>query len=98
MTRWALPSSLQGDRREDFVLKRWDDQVVVYDDATGAVQVWTGVAGDVFEMLIEQGALNEAQIAASLLPGEAHTEEDFAMVRQLLLQFESMGVAECLPD
>lgn len=98
MTRWALPTGLQGDRRDDFALRRWADQAVIYDDATGAVQVWNGVASDVFELLCSQASLTEAQIAAALLPGEDLTEDDFAMVRQLLQQFESMGVAECLPD
>lgn len=98
MTRWALPDGLQGCRQADFVLRRWGEEGVVYDDATGAVQVWNGVACDVFELLLTRSPLSESQIAAALLPGEDLTEEDFTMVRQLLLQFQSMGVAECLPD
>lgn len=81
-------------RPADFVLHRWPDGVVVYDDANASLQALHPVAGEAFEILLSRGNLDAAGLARSLMQADP-APEDVEAVASLLVQFESMGLIEC---
>ena len=82
-------------RPGDFVLQRWPDGVVVYDDANASLHALNLVAGEAFELLLNQSEATDARALAYALVQTEPTEEDVELVASLLAQFESMGLIEC---
>lgn len=97
MTIWSLREATAGEGFSDFLLKRWPDGYVVFDQATGSVQAFNMIAGELFELLLCSNGVSEFKLASSLVQGEP-TEEEVLMVRRSLQQFESLGLAECAQE
>lgn len=97
MTIWSLREAAAVDGCGDFLLKRWPDGYVIFDQATGSVQAFNMIAGELFELLLGRNGVSEVDLASSLVQGEP-TEEEVTMVRRSLLQFEALGLAECAQE
>lgn len=82
-------------RADQFALQRWPDGVVVYDDANGSLHALTPVAGEAFVLIQTRQAVDANTLALAMGLGEPEPEE-LDMLQSLLLQFESMGLVECI--
>lgn len=96
MTVSAAPAGCRYcSRPADFVLHGWPEGVVVYDDANASLQVLHPVAGEAFELMLNQEHFDAEGVARALVQAEP-APEDIELVASLLVQFESMGLVECV--
>ncbi len=82
-------------RADQFAVQRWPDGVVVYDDANGSLHALTPVAGEAFVLVQTRQAGDANTLAQAMGLGDPEPEE-LDMLQSLLLQFESMGLVECI--
>lgn len=80
-------------RPGDLVCRHYDDGCVVYDDASGAMNCLTPVAGQLLTLLLSGPAQTTVQLAQALL-GEMPVRVDQEMVDNVLSDFQSLSLVE----
>lgn len=80
-------------RRSDFVLRKWGDGAVLFDDATGYLHSVTTTSADVFDLLLCRPLWSIAALTEELLQ-EYPSSTDIKMMEELLVHFLSLGLIE----
>lgn len=83
-------------RNADLSLRQWPDGFVLFDEAQGQLQCLTTAAGEVMALLLLRPEWTSVDLAQALM-GEAPTEDDVAMVENVVLHFLSLNLVERLP-
>jgi len=83
-------------RNADLSLRQWPDGFVLFDEAQGQLQCFMTAAGEVMALLILRPEWTSVDLAQALM-GEAPTEDDVAMVENVVLHFLSLNLVERLP-
>jgi hypothetical protein len=94
VTRALVWANYRCTRPADFAIHSWPDGVVVYDDASGSLQALSPIAGEAFA-LIRAKECSPESLARSMELAEPGPD-DIEMFQSLLMQFESMGLIECI--
>lgn len=94
MTRSLARASYRCPRPGDFAIHSWPDGVVVYDDASGSLHALSPIAGEAFALIRVEECSPESLARTMELaePGP----DDIEVFQSLLVQFESMGLIECI--
>lgn len=94
MSLTQVPGNFGCPRADCLSIQRWPDGVVVYDDASGSLHALTPVAGEAFEWVVS-GRASDATGLAQVMGIDNPSADDVDMFRDLLVQFEAMGLIEC---
>jgi len=83
-------------RSSDFLMRGWEDGVVVYDDRGAFLHLLTPIAGEFLALVREPGGHDAHQLARSLMHDDP-ADGDLEMIQSLLEQLSGLGLIERLP-